>query len=1024
MASAAVAALAAAHMAAVAQESEEDEPDDRIVVTGSRIALDSVTAANSPVLAIGAEEIQRAGESDITFLLREAPALNNSLPGSFSAFNAADTEDSDLGVGFLNLRNLGIERTLVLQNGRRHVSGASGQQAVDVNTIPASMIDRVEVLTGGASSIYGADAVSGVVNFILRDGGDFNGLEARIQTGISDRGDAEEFIGSVATGFEFDGGRGDAVVGVEYTRTSKVFASDRDFAGSGIRGFFPLDPENPALADALGADPSAFNTFAPNLTLPISSALGIIAIGDGPGTSAFVNAATIANFDFAGVPTLGASGVPIAQVFDNGALRPYNPGDIISGPFNAVGGDAVPTTPDVELILPETDRVVLNANASYELNRYANFFMETKFAFTDTTDSVQVNGFNDDIPIALDNAFIPADLQAQILSLQGEGIDPTIVMSRDTLDREVLPLLNAERQTFRIVGGVEGELPYNTAYEISYNFGRTDSSVTNSNTRLEDRFFAAVDAVVDPDTGEIVCRSELDGSVPPTSPFPFFSPGQNADGSFRPDTFQLGNGECQPINLFGANSITGAGADFAFVPTTDRTVVTQNVLLATLTGDTEDFFSLQGGPIGWAAGIEYREDESRFTPDPLDTAGFTFGAVSAGPTLPSGGDDEVFELFGEARLPLLAGLPLVNQLEVNGSARRSDYTSIGAFTTWSVGGRYSPVPAFTLRSTYAEATRIPNLGELFAPQQPATLGADSDPCNPQFIDAGTQFREENCLALVGPDFNSTDFNSAFVAGVSGGNPNLNPEFAETFTIGGIFEGTGPLEGLQVIADYYDIEITGFIDDLSGFQIAQNCVDLPSLNNPFCDQIVRDPTNGNITFFTSGQVNLGSANAQGLDWSVSYNFPVPEIMGRANLGDMLLSAVGTRFLTYDIIEDPLQPDVVTDELGTFNDPKWIVNFAADWSLSDLTVGWRGRYESSQLLPGVTNEDIDSNPDFSDPFQTGDAFVHDFTADYQVRDDTLLYGGIVNAFDRDPFVGTLSRPAGPRGRFFFVGLQIQR
>ncbi len=1024
MASAAVAALAALATAAVAQDGDDEETDDRIIVTGSRIALDSVTAANSPVLAIGAEEIQRAGEADITFLLREAPALNASLPGSFSAFNVADTEDSDLGVGFLNLRNLGIERTLVLQNGRRHVSGASGQQAVDVNTIPASMIDRVEVLTGGASSIYGADAVSGVVNFILRDGSDFDGLEARLQTGISDEGDAEEFIGSIATGFEFDNGRGDAVVGVEYARTSKVFASDRDFAGSGFRGFFPLDPDNPALAEALNADPAAFNTFAPNLTLPISSALGIIAIGDGPGTSAFVNAATIANFDFAGVPTLGDSQVPIAQVFDNGVLRPYNPGDIISGPFNAVGGDAVPTTPDVELILPETDRVVLNANVNYEVNRYANFFMETKFAYTDTTDSVQVNGFNDDIPIALDNAFIPADLQAQILSLQAEGIDPTIVMSRDTLDSAVLPLVNAERTTFRIVGGFNGELPFNTAYEVSYNFGRTDSSVTNSNTRLEDRFFAAVDAVVDPETGDIVCRSELDGSVPPTSPFPFFSPGQNADGTFRPDTYELGDGQCQPINLFGANAVTGAGADFAFVTTTDRTVVTQNVLLATLTGDTEDFFSLPGGPVGWAAGLEYREDESSFRPDPLDTTGATFGSVSAGPTFPSGGDDEVFELFMEARLPLLADMPFVNQLEVNGSARRSDYTSIGDFTTWSVGGRYSPVSQFTLRTTYAEATRIPNLGELFAPQQPATLGADDDPCNPQFIGAGTEFREANCLALVGEGFNSTDFNSAFVAGVSGGNPELEPEFAETFTIGGIIEGSGWFEGLQIIADYYDIEITGFIDDLSGFQIAQNCVDLPSLNNPFCDAIVRDPVNGNITFFTSGQVNLGSATAQGVDWSVSYDFEVPALLGRSNLGDMLVSATGTRFLTLDVIEDPLQPELVTDALGTFADPEWIVNFAADWSLADLTLGWRGRYESSQLLPGVTNEDIDSNPNFSDPFETGEAFVHDFTADYQVRDDTLVYGGIVNALDRDPFVATLSRPAGPRGRFFFVGVQIKR
>ncbi|MEO0983310.1 MAG: TonB-dependent receptor, partial [Pseudomonadota bacterium] len=801
LASAAFAAFSAP--AAIAQESEATDEEavmNRVMVTGSRIETDSATTAASPVLSVGIDEIISSGETDITFLLRETPSLNASLPGSFSAFNAGDTEDSDLGIGLLNLRNLGIERTLVLQNGRRHVAGAAGQAAVDTNTIPVAMLRDIEVLTGGASSIYGADAVTGVVNFILRDGSDFDGLEYRVQGGITDEGDAEEFFASIATGFEFDNGRGDAVIGIEYFSSEAVFASERSFAGSGFRGFIPNNDE---LAAFLGVDPGAANTYAPNVTLPISSNLGAIALGDG-GASAFVSILDLID----GVnTTIGSAGIPVVQVFDNGVLRPYNPGDIVVNGFAAVGGDAIATTPDIELILPDTERVVLNANFNYEINPYINLFFEGKYAHTETSDSIQVNGFNDDIPIALDNPFIPDALQAQIAQLQSEGIDPVIAMSRDTLD--VVPIPLAERDTFRFVGGINGELPYGVDYELSYNIGQTDVSVINDNTRLEDRFFAAVDAVVDPATGQIVCRSDLDSSaVPPTSPFPFFEP-----GFF---TFDPGDGQCAPINLFGAGAIQGPGADFAFQTTVDRTELQQEVILATLGGDTGAFFELPGGAVGWAAGVEYRRETSDFRPDPLDTAGLTFGATSGGPTFPSDGDFEVIEGFVEAKLPLLADLPLAELVEVSGSARFSSYNTIGRTNTWSVGGRYQPHEWVTFRGTYSEAVRAPNIGELFSPQQPETIGADEDPCNANFLDQGTEFRAQNCLTLVGAGFESTDFNSAFVPGVTGGNPDLNAEEATTFTVGTVLEPGGPLEGLQIIADFYDIEITGAIDDLDAF----------------------------------------------------------------------------------------------------------------------------------------------------------------------------------------------------------------
>ncbi|MEM6900553.1 MAG: TonB-dependent receptor plug domain-containing protein, partial [Pseudomonadota bacterium] len=196
----------------VTVDTSADEDDtavqERIIITGSRIATDSALTAPSPVQTVDAEQIVTSGRIDVATILRDIPSLQASVPGSFSAQTISDTEDSDLGLSLLNLRGLGIERTLVLQDGRRHVPGTGGQAAVDVNAIPSSLIKRVDVLTGGASSIYGADAVSGVVNFILRDGRDFDGLEYRLQTGISEEGDGEEVFASIANGFEYDDGKG------------------------------------------------------------------------------------------------------------------------------------------------------------------------------------------------------------------------------------------------------------------------------------------------------------------------------------------------------------------------------------------------------------------------------------------------------------------------------------------------------------------------------------------------------------------------------------------------------------------------------------------------------------------------------------------------------------------------------------------------------------------------------------------------------------------------------------------------
>lgn len=1002
------AALATTCLPAFAQPAEEGE--EEIVVTGSRLAQDPSLSSASPVAMVGGEDIRTSGQIDVAVLLRESPSLQASLPGAFSAFNG-----TPLGASTLNLRNLGDVRTLVLENGRRHVAGIEGTGSVDVNTISTALLGRVDVLTGGASAVYGGDAVTGVVNFVMRDGASFDGLEVRAQTGITDNGDADEYFVSVANGFETTDGRGSMVFGLEYQRAEPILSGDRDFAGLGLATFAP------------SIDPAFSNQWVRDYRLPISSEGGIIAVGNSLSPpSAFGRVA--GSGGVVGCGTFGAiSQVPRCQIVDrNGTLRPYNPGDIFIDPFNASGGDGVPGTPNDEIILPRSERTLFQAALDYEVLPSLNFFADVKLTRTETTESNQVNGFNDDIPIALDNPFIPAGVRAQVQSLiANEGIVPAIRVSRDVLDLSARSNPIAERQTYRVVAGFNGELPgLGLDYDIAYNYGRTDADIT-TRVRLEDRYFAAIDAVEDPlNPGEIICRVDALGDlnyIPPSSPFPV------TNSNFGIKTFGLG--DCVPVNIFGYDTISPEAAAFIFQPATSQNEIQQENLIAGIRGDTEGFFSLPGGPIDFGVGYEWRRESSSFTPDAFSASGLTFGTLDdrAGPTNPSSGEYSVTEYYAEVQAPLIEGAPLVERLEVNGAYRKSDYNTFGETDTWTVGARWMPIESLTFRTTLSEAVRIPNIGEAFSPTFAATLGADQDPCNPAFINAGSEFRFDNCVALIGATvtngtYNSTNFLSAFVTGTNGGNPNLRPEEAETLTYGVVWRPTtefgGLFNGFLVELDYYEIKIDGLIDSLSGFDIAQNCVDAPTIANQFCAAVDRDPVNGFITDFRSGFINLAAVETSGVDWRADYRFALPMIPG-----EFEVASRGTRFLSNDEVRDVSAPDEVTDVLTTFTIPEWIFNLSADWSIGDWVLGWQGRYESEQLTPGVELDDLANDPNFVDITSTGSSWVHDFSASYGLSERIELYGGINNALEEEPYIGSLGRPAGPRGRFFFVGVNAR-
>jgi iron complex outermembrane recepter protein len=815
------------------------------------------------------------------------------------------------------------------------------------------------------------------------------------------------------------------------------------------------------------------------VTLPVSSRFGIIAIDNGF-ASAF-DAVNLINPN-GSVPFLPGTNIPVAQVFDGTALRAFGSGTFVDA-FSASGGDGIGANVN-ELILPELEQLVFSAGADFEITPGIEAFFEGKYAFTNGVDATGTP-FNDDIPIRLDNPFIPAGLRAQVTQLQGLGQSPVIAVSRDIQDIDVLPQEETERSTLRFVAGLRGEFEkLGWKWELSYNYGRTEVESVFSNTRLDDRYFYAIDAIalnsgnlagfrannrtvsairggqsiqINPGTaqaGDIICRSELDGTAPGVSPFP--RPPRNPDGTGRAISFTPRTGVCAPINIFGPDAINGAGADFAFVDINNSTILTQQQILGSLAGDTAEFFELPGGAIGFAAGFEYRKDTSLFTPSPLQNSpGITSGVVSSGSPVNPSPDPrfqdpsiEVYEGFGEVRVPLLADMTFVDLLELNGAIRFSDYNTIGKTTAWTVGGRYKPHETLAFRGTYSVAVRAPNLAELFGPVRSATIGLLADPCAAANVNSGSSFRPANCLEFVPAGFNPANFASAFRPGTTGGNPNLQEEEAETFTAGLVWQPTGMLSGLSVIADYYDIKITGAVGSLTGLQIAAACVDLPSTDNQFCDAITRNPTTGVIDNFTAGNVNLGSLAVRGIDFAANYKFDVP--FG-ADYGTIDLSLTGTHFLEDTQIfsatpgtpdpdplvaeQDKISQAIDNDNLGEFGNPEWIANVGITWKMDAFTLGWTGRFESSQLSPGITNIQVvdvaieggkvvvkdDNTLVPLSQRDTGDSLVSDFFASYDFSEKFSLYGGINNAFDREPYLGSLVRPIGVRGRFFYLGVR---
>lgn len=943
-----------------------------IVVTGSRIPRPEIENPN-PVVSYGAEALAQSGRTNLTDFLVQNPAL---LGSSTSADQSGSTGDfGSTGVNLLNLRNLGTARTLVLVDGKRHVAGLPGSASVDINTIPKALIERIDVQTGGASAIYGADGVSGVVNFILKR--DFEGLEATGQVGVSEDGDAGNRFFSITAGKNFAGDRGNVVLNYEFTEDDRLNSFSRPETGDPRRLFqFVRNP------DDFPDDPTIFDRILLNDIRYADSSR------DGAVNFSQVFDPRVGGFVFTGVPDFTGSG----KVYDRGRLLPESGG-------LTQGGDSTPLAGYQGDLRPYNRIHNVNLLTSFELSDALRLFAQGKYTNTRSFTVAQPS-FDFFTYLAPDNAYLVERFGPAITQ------DGALV-SRDNFDLGVRGE-QTTRETWRGVVGADGRISDNARYELSYTYGVTDSRFLSTNYRVGDRYFAALDAVRDPATGNIVCRISLD-------------PTANIDpNNFDAPATTFNPGECVPLNILGENVRSQAALDFINVDVTNRYKVQQHVVSGSIAGDFGQFFELPGGPIAFAVGGEYRKEISEFNSDPLLQQG---ALPDIGQILPESGEFDVKEVFGELRVPVLRDLPFAELLEFNAALRLSDYSTIGSTTTYALSGVYSPVRDVRIRGTYSQAVRAPNITELFAPTN-GTFSFIDDPCDPVNLPEGTQFRAANCAAILGgfgidpATFSPTSDPTATVSlpGRIGSNENLNEETARTWTAGIVLQPRF-VPGLTITADWYDIRLENAIRTATAQEFVDLCVDQPDLDNQYCSNVTRDPTTGYVSDYFLVPRNVAAFETAGLDLQISY------LLSTGNLGNFNFSLRGNYLDKLTFVPTP-GADVENDRLSALLPaPKFSGTFDLGWSNGALSLNYGLNYFSKTRR--FTEDQVRANPDIAAPefLFHREKWEHDFQAGIDVDRSFRFYAGVNNFTNQKGSAGSISHPYDAVGRYFYAGARVR-
>lgn len=943
---------------------------NEVVVTGSRITRPEFAAPN-PITSFNAANIEQSGNTNVTNFLLRVPALTGSRDNTQSSGGGAVSAGTfgQAGLNELNLRNLGTNRTLVLVDGRRHVAGEPNTAAVDINSIPTDLIERTDVLTGAVSAVYGADGVTGVVNFILKR--DFDGLGARAQMGVSQYGDGANRFVSVIGGRNFSDGRGNVTLAYEYNADDPVENDGRRFLQFANRPFSIPNDNYKA-----GVPGSYQNVLVTGLRYPGESPLGAV-------DPNYIDRSGDGFPDF--TPTFDGLGRP----YDNGTPAAYY----------SIGGVNTPVAGFYQGdLFARTERHDVNLLTHYDVSDAFKLSLEGKFVET----RVESNGayfqtFGQRVAVA--NPFVPQAIRDAAL-LAGSD---TLVVNRDNIDYGRQGEAD-RRRTWRGVIDVSGRISDHATYDAYYEYGQTDVRVTRIGDRLADRYTQAIDAVLSP-TGQIVCRVTLTNA----------------------------NSGCVPISLFGAGPATAQQLSYFQVDDVSRARLTQQVASASMSGDFGQFFALPGGPVQFSFGGEYRRETSRFDPSDnlLNARFYQYDEPSL--VLASRGAFDVEEAFGELNVPLLKDTRFAQVLSVGAAGRYSDYSTVGYTGTWQFNGVWAPVRALTFRGSYGQSVRAPNIGELFTPRS-SSNNFFTDPCTPQQIGNGTQYRAANCaaaLAAVGAVSNPALQTGNFVNGIQSGNASLRAETARTWTAGVVLRPSF-LPGFAASVDWYDIRLKDAINQVTPSDLANLCVDQQTLDNPFCAAITRANTAylaanpnlpalgftvGSIVNYTVSPQNVASFRTAGLDVNLDY------LLRTARLGSFDLRLVGGYLDELNFTGIVGAP--ATDRRDQFNAPRFNANFSPSWTLNAFTLNYNLRWFDAPLL--YDRNTLAASPDIAaGRYIRADAlWQHDIQLAYTSPVGFGFYAGINNFTDQkpDPASYGTNVPISALGRYFYAGVKVR-
>lgn len=968
--------------AVATDDSGDDSSEELIIVTGSRIASRTIESV-SPLQTVSVEAIQDSGATNIQEILLENPVFGSpGLSRTNSAFLTSGT-----GVASIDLRDLGSERTLVLINGRRVVSSLPGSSTIDLNSIPTQMLERVDVLTGGASSLYGSDAVAGVVNFIYKK--DFEGLALDGRYGLTAQGDDQKYELSATFGGNFNEGRGNITAHIGYSNESGLLSSER--SNTRVDDFSKFRLTN---------DPA---DFAVSIE-PFQSSF--------PAQGRFTTGGNSFTFDRDGQLKTGFS---------------TNGPDIDGDGFGDGGPEADGfNRQQFRTIAVPVERYLFVARGHYDVNDDITAWFDGTYSKTKSSRQIEPFALGSDNIFPASGGLVPIETLVNGVLMVNPLVPDAIVAAATDGDGDGLRdfgfarRLNefgprrgkTSRDSFRFAIGLEGTVfDERFSWDVGYSYGTTSENQFSQGQVNVLNFRQALTAVTDVDdlnenglTNDVIC----------------------ADANAREQG-------CVPINIFGAGNISEAAINYIDAGASFQTDISQRVFSGNLSGS---LIELPAGPLEIGVGFEYRQETSAEEYDALSNAG-----LNAGNAIPdTSGSFNVTEGYAEVRLPILADQPFFHALTATGSGRIGDYSTVGRVYSYSASLVWAPVEDFRFRGSYARAVRAPNISEIFQGRSQTFPSGLSDPCLGIGLTGGGAIGD-NCrdqpgvLANIAANgtFTLTQGDLQGISGFDSGSRDLREEKSDSYTIGMVVNPRSiyGLENLLVEIDYWNISIDdAIIGRPRQFTLDQCHGEGDSAS---CALITRRPfataTNsvGSIEYIDSPLGNSGGIDTAGLDIVVSYRFDLEDV----GLPGRLSTRVSyTRLFNYETQPTPDGDiDRVDGEIGNSKD-----RFTASLKYDDARFkwSWTGTYmsgasEDDQFLKG-----FDLNPG---DISIGAEFYLDTQLAYKLGERFELYFGVDNLLDNDAPIllsGTTFNTTGTDtdagvydaiGRRFYSGVRLK-